>query len=177
MAPATNPAIPAINMLLCVAGEAATPSTRLDVDTIPSFAPNTAARNQPMLFSRCISLRGTVIFAAPFQVSRVDFRSFARGTFPDSPADRTDKRRAADVAETRDRGSALTQLPKANIAPPATQAKARRRKACVCMAIPCKDFCDRRAEPTPGSNAERPRGTVLLCALLQGIMPGVHRAR
>ena len=34
---------------------AATPSTRLDVETIPSFAPNTAARNQPMLLIECHS--------------------------------------------------------------------------------------------------------------------------
>jgi hypothetical protein len=34
--------------LLCVALAAATPSTRLAVETMPSLAPNTAARDQPM---------------------------------------------------------------------------------------------------------------------------------
>src|SRR5512140_2221209 len=63
MAPATRLAVAAIRILPWVAPEAATPSTRLDVDTIPSFAPSTAARNQPMLFSRCLSLRCTVISA------------------------------------------------------------------------------------------------------------------
>jgi len=48
MAPATSPAIPAIKRLRCVACAAATPSTRLDVERMPSFAPRTVARSQPM---------------------------------------------------------------------------------------------------------------------------------
>ena len=55
MAPATRPAIPATNTLLGVAWAAATPSTRLAVDTMPSFAPSTAARSQPMRSVRCRS--------------------------------------------------------------------------------------------------------------------------
>src|SRR5512134_1208486 len=55
MAPATRPAIPATMMLLWDALAAATPSTRLAVETMPSLAPNTAARNQPMRSVRCHS--------------------------------------------------------------------------------------------------------------------------
>src|SRR5579864_3279997 len=47
MAPATRPATPATMTLPCVVLVAATPSSKLEVDRIPSFAPNTAARNQP----------------------------------------------------------------------------------------------------------------------------------
>src|SRR4051812_21577967 len=45
-APATRPAIPAVTIAAAEAPEAATPSTRLAVDTIPSLAPSTAARSQ-----------------------------------------------------------------------------------------------------------------------------------
>src|SRR4051812_15096811 len=45
-APATRPATPAVTIEPLVAPEAATPSTRLPVDTIPSLAPSTAARSQ-----------------------------------------------------------------------------------------------------------------------------------
>ena len=48
IAPATSPATPATTTLPWLACEAATPSTRLEVDRIPSFAPSTAARNHPM---------------------------------------------------------------------------------------------------------------------------------
>ena len=37
---------------------AATPITRLAVETMPSFAPSTAARSQPTRCERCISLCG-----------------------------------------------------------------------------------------------------------------------
>ena len=47
---------PATTMLLCVAWAAATPSTKLAVDTMPSLAPKTAARSQPMRPVRCRSL-------------------------------------------------------------------------------------------------------------------------
>src|SRR5262249_59977075 len=56
LAPATRPADPATTMVLCVAWAAATPSTRLAVDTMPSLAPKTAARSQPMRPVRCRSL-------------------------------------------------------------------------------------------------------------------------
>src|ERR1019366_8482393 len=56
MAPATRPATPATTTLLWVACAAATPKTRLDVERIPSLAPSTAARNQPMRDVRCRSL-------------------------------------------------------------------------------------------------------------------------
>jgi hypothetical protein len=55
MAPATRPATPATNTLLRVPCAAATPSTKLAVETIPSFAPSTAARSQPMRPVRCRS--------------------------------------------------------------------------------------------------------------------------
>ena len=43
---------------------AATPSTRLAVERMPSFAPNTAARSQPMRPVRCCSLRRVAILNA-----------------------------------------------------------------------------------------------------------------
>src|SRR3954462_2840378 len=45
-APATSPAIPAVMMAARDASEAATPRTRLAVETMQSFAPSTAARSQ-----------------------------------------------------------------------------------------------------------------------------------
>jgi len=55
MAPATSPDTPAINRVLWLACAAATPSIRLAVETMPSLAPSTAARSQPMLLVRCLS--------------------------------------------------------------------------------------------------------------------------
>jgi hypothetical protein len=52
MAPATNPATPAIKTSLCVAAAAATPTIRLAVEMIPSLAPRTAARSQPMRLTK-----------------------------------------------------------------------------------------------------------------------------
>jgi hypothetical protein len=48
MAPATSPATAVIKMVDWLACAAATPTTRLAVETMPSLAPNTAARSQPM---------------------------------------------------------------------------------------------------------------------------------
>src|SRR6476659_6554197 len=56
IAPATKPATPASNMLLLVAPAAATPRIKLAVEIIPSFAPSTAARSQPIRPTRCASL-------------------------------------------------------------------------------------------------------------------------
>src|ERR1700686_5226134 len=61
IAPATRPATPATNTLLGVACAVATPSTRLAVERMPSFAPPTAARSQPMRPIRCRSLGRTDI--------------------------------------------------------------------------------------------------------------------
>src|SRR3954463_6796820 len=61
-APATKPAMPAVIPALGDAPDAATPSTRLAVETMPSLAPRTAARSQPARWLRCRSLwrgRGT----------------------------------------------------------------------------------------------------------------------
>src|ERR1035437_2731691 len=56
MAPATRPATPAIKILGELAPAAATPRTRLAVETIPSFAPRTAARSHPMRCVLCLSM-------------------------------------------------------------------------------------------------------------------------
>ena len=45
--PAANPARPAVSTAAAAAPLAATPTIRLAVETSPSLAPNTAARNQP----------------------------------------------------------------------------------------------------------------------------------
>src|SRR6188472_4679253 len=45
-APATSPATPAVTIAAPDAPDAATPRTRLAVETIPSLAPRTAARSQ-----------------------------------------------------------------------------------------------------------------------------------
>src|SRR5512134_2881194 len=59
IAPATRPATPAVSTSPRDAAAAATPSTRLAVETIPSFAPSTAARSQPTRelrwLSRCLA--------------------------------------------------------------------------------------------------------------------------
>ena len=47
IAPATNPARPATSTLFRLASAAATPTIKLAVETMPSFAPSTAARSQP----------------------------------------------------------------------------------------------------------------------------------
>jgi hypothetical protein len=48
MAPATRPATPATRICDGPADAVATPMIKLAVETIPSFAPRTAARSQPM---------------------------------------------------------------------------------------------------------------------------------
>lgn len=57
MAPATRPATPAIRTSEVAVDAAATPTIRLAVETIPSLAPRTAARNQPMRETRWLSGR------------------------------------------------------------------------------------------------------------------------
>ena len=47
IAPATSAATPAVSTVARDASAAATPTIRLAVETIPSLAPSTAARNQP----------------------------------------------------------------------------------------------------------------------------------
>src|SRR6185312_2392387 len=54
IAPATRPASPATSVEARVLSAAATPTTSAAVETIPSLAPRTAARNQPM---RCVKWR------------------------------------------------------------------------------------------------------------------------
>ena len=46
-APPTSPASPAVITVPADTSAAATPTTRLAIDTTPSLAPNTAARSQP----------------------------------------------------------------------------------------------------------------------------------
>src|SRR6202171_1846461 len=78
MAPATRPATPATNTLLGVACAAAPPSTRLEVERMPSFAPSTAARSQPMRPVRCRSLLPIGIL----EVSLIGERPFWSATVP-----------------------------------------------------------------------------------------------
>lgn len=56
MAPATRAATPATMMPWESAPAAATPSTRLAVEIMPSFAPRTAARSQPIRCVLCLSI-------------------------------------------------------------------------------------------------------------------------
>ena len=52
IAPAANPATPAIKTSSCFAAAAATPTIKLAVEMMPSLAPSTAALNQPMRLTR-----------------------------------------------------------------------------------------------------------------------------
>jgi hypothetical protein len=52
IAPATSAAIPVMRMADGLCAAAATPMIRLAVETIPSFAPRTDARNQPIRETR-----------------------------------------------------------------------------------------------------------------------------
>src|ERR1700730_12723891 len=56
MAPATRPATPVTTICAWLAPDAAIPTTRLEVETMPSLAPSPAARSQPMRPMRCPSL-------------------------------------------------------------------------------------------------------------------------
>src|SRR4051812_14884044 len=92
-APATSPATPA-TMTACVAApDAATPSTRLEVDRIPSLAPSTAARSQ---FERRLRWRspGRMVRVTGYQVT---LHAHASRTPPprgpgEAPAEGTDVR-------------------------------------------------------------------------------------
>src|SRR4051812_46322454 len=64
-APAASPATPARSTSLRVARPAATPITRLAVDTMPSLAPRTAARSHPILCERCSSRSMQQSYMAP----------------------------------------------------------------------------------------------------------------
>src|SRR6185503_18126298 len=76
IAPATAPAMPAVSKLAWLASAAATPTTRLAVETIPSFAPRTAARNQPTRRlrwrSRCRWIMSIVYRPTPAKSATVD---------------------------------------------------------------------------------------------------------
>jgi hypothetical protein len=60
MAPATNPATPAIKTSFRVAAAAATPTIKLAVDRMPSLAPSTAALNHPMRMTKWLSGSGRI---------------------------------------------------------------------------------------------------------------------
>ena len=55
MAPATKPAMPAMSNSSRATWAAATPTIRLAVETMPSLAPMTAARSQPIFSAKCFS--------------------------------------------------------------------------------------------------------------------------
>lgn len=55
ISPATRPANPATSTSLGAVAAAATPTSRLAVEMMPSLAPRTAARNQPIRSIRCVS--------------------------------------------------------------------------------------------------------------------------
>src|SRR4029453_10449977 len=63
VAPATSPATPATSTAFRDAAAAATPITRLAMDTMPSSAPSTAARSQPARPLRCGSARPSAAVA------------------------------------------------------------------------------------------------------------------
>src|SRR3569832_2721390 len=55
MAPATSAARPESTTVLCGEPAAATPTRTLATETMPSLAPSTAARSQPMRWTKCSS--------------------------------------------------------------------------------------------------------------------------
>jgi len=59
IAPATNPAVAATITADLDAPVADTPTIRLAVETIPSFAPSTAARSHPMRSDRAVRAQRT----------------------------------------------------------------------------------------------------------------------
>ena len=68
--------MPVSMMLPCEAFAPTTPRTRLVVDTMPSFAPSTAARNQLRLSSRCRSTCfGFLMIALPVRETSVALAS------------------------------------------------------------------------------------------------------
>src|SRR5678815_5971750 len=79
-APATSPATPASRTSLRAAFAAATPTTRLAVETMPSLAPRTAARSQPIRSVRCRSRWRITIARALLAWSA------RHGVFPAAPA-------------------------------------------------------------------------------------------
>src|SRR3954468_17132198 len=74
-APATKPATPASTTSCCEAAADATPTSRLAVDTMPSLAPSTAARSQPMRSLRWSSVSGKSRVVSRWSVDRRDGRS------------------------------------------------------------------------------------------------------
>src|SRR5664279_5373757 len=71
IAPATSPAIPAIRMAPWEAEDTRTPIMRLAVDTMASFDPSTAARNQPVRPLWCFSPSERLCRFAPcFDIGR-----------------------------------------------------------------------------------------------------------
>src|SRR6478672_10255831 len=65
IAPAANPATPAVSTAAGEAPVAATPTIRLAVEMTPSLAPSTAARSQPMRELLCHSAWRCGMRAAP----------------------------------------------------------------------------------------------------------------
>src|SRR3954447_18236591 len=107
-APATSPAIPAVRIAAPEAPEAATPSTRLAVETMPSLAPSTAARSQFDRWLRCVSVaRMAVVTLDPPTGNERDRRGHGErdregevaGVERGGGGDDGDEQRAAGVSE------------------------------------------------------------------------------
>src|SRR5688572_1263861 len=104
IAPAANPAMPAVSTADGAAPVAATPTIRLAVDITPSFAPSTAARNQPMREALCHSSWRCGMRAILQGWSDIRFRRRARATGqPEGIADH--RHRAQAHRQRRDHGA------------------------------------------------------------------------
>ena len=83
IAPAVKPAIPVNMMFPWAACAEAAPGTRLAVEMMPSFAPITAARSQPIFSMMCCSL-WRLFIVADHSIEILAFNFSITGSHPDS---------------------------------------------------------------------------------------------